>query len=298
MSEKPTNVRGILPVAAAWLAERGVPEARLDTELLLAHVLGIPRLHLYTDHDRPLIPSELTALRALMRRRGEGHEPVAYLLGERGFHGLDLKVGPGVLIPRPDSEVLVDVGVAFVKERQETEGEQAGEEALRFADVGTGSGCIALALAKACPSVTGVALDRSLDALRIAAENRTRTELEDRVCLVQGDLLGPLASASLDLVLSNPPYVLESERELMTPDVLAHEPASALFDAEGLPLTRRLVAEAWRALRPGGLLAVETGFDKAPLVESFFAEVGFVELRRELDLGEIERVVVGVRPAE
>lgn len=288
MSEKPTNVRGILPVATAWLAERGVPEARLDTELLLAHVLGIPRLHLYTDHDRPLIPAELSALRALMRRRGEGREPVAYLLGERGFHGLDLKVGPGVLIPRPDSEVLVDVGVAFVQTRP--------EEALRFADVGTGSGCIALALAKACPTVTGVALDRSLEALRIAAENRTRTGLAGQVQLVQGDLLGPLAEGSLDLVLSNPPYVLESERELMTPDVLAHEPPSALFDAEGLPLTKRLVEEAWRALRPGGLLAVETGFDKAPLVESFFADAGFCELRRERDLGDIERVVVGVRP--
>lgn len=290
MSEKPTNVRGILPVAAAWLAERGVPEARLDTELLLAHVLGIPRLHLYTDHDRPLVPAELSALRALMRRRGEEREPVAYLLGERGFRGLDLKVGPGVLIPRPDTELLVDLGEAFVQERQ-----FAGQESLRFADVGTGSGCIALALAKACPAARGVALDRSADALRIAAENLARTGLAGQVSLVQGDLLAPLASASLDLVLSNPPYVLERERELMTPDVLAHEPPAALFDEEGLPLTRRLVEEAWRVLRPGGLLAVETGFDKASLVESFFTEVGFEEVRRQKDLGEIERVVLGVR---
>jgi len=291
MSDKPTNVRGILPVATAWLEERGVPEARLDTELLLAHVLGIKRMGLYTDHDRPLMPAELAALRALMRRRGEKREPVAYLLGERGFRGLDFKVGPGVLIPRPDSEVLVDVGEAFVNSRQE-----ADEAQLRFADVGTGSGCIALALATACPNLRGVAIDRSADALRIAAQNRALTELEDRVALVLGDLLSPIQSGSLDLILSNPPYVLETERELMTPDILAHEPASALFDADGLPLTRRLVEEAFRTLRPGGLLAVETGFDKAPLVESFFAEVGFSDLRREQDLGEIERVVVGLRP--
>lgn len=291
MSDKPTDVRGLLPVATAWLSERGVPEARLDTELLLAHVLGIRRLQLYTDHDRPLMAAELTALRALMRRRGEDREPVAYLIGERGFHGLDLKVGPGVLIPRPDSEVLVELGQAFVKARLEQ-----GEASLRFADVGTGSGCLALALATACPQAYGVALDRSLAALRIAAENRALCKLEDRVCLVLGDLLGPLAPSSLDLVLSNPPYVLESERELMSPDVLDHEPPSALFDADGLPLTRRLVSEAWDALKPGGLLAIETGFDKAPLVESFFAEAGFTELRRELDLGEIERVVVGTRP--
>tara|TARA_R110002072_G_scaffold234037_1_gene391587 strand:+ start:153 stop:1031 length:879 start_codon:yes stop_codon:yes gene_type:complete len=292
MSEKPTNVRGILPVTAAWLEERGVPEARLDTELLLAHVLGIKRMGLYTDHDQPLIPAELGALRALMRRRGEGREPVAYLLGERAFRGLDIKVAPGVLIPRPDSEVLVEVGEAFVKARQE-----ADEAPLRFADVGTGSGCIALALATACPNLHGVALDRSPEALRIAAQNRALTGLEERVALVLGDLLGPIKSGSLDLILSNPPYVLESERELMSPDILDHEPASALFDADGLPLTRRLVEEAWRVLRPGGLLAVETGFDKAPLVESFFSEVGFTELRREKDLGEIERVVVGVRPS-
>ena len=108
--------------------------------------------------------------------------------------------------------------------------------------------------------------------------------------------LASVEAGSLDLVLSNPPYVLESERSLMERDVLDHEPAGALFDADGLPLTRRLVQEAWTTLKPGGLLAIETGFDKAPLVESFFTEAGFTELRRVQDLGKIERVVVGIRP--
>ena len=252
----------------------------------MAKVLGVRRLDLYLDHDRPLIPAELAAFRLLMRRRGEGREPVAYLTGERGFRGLDLEVGPGVLIPRPDSEVLVEIGEAFAKERAR----------VTFADVGTGSGCIALALASACPQARGLALDRSHAALQIAARNLSQTGLGERVTLAQADLLGACRPGALDLVLSNPPYVLESERSLLSREILEHEPSSALFDRDGLPLTERLVEEAWVALRPGGLLAIETGFDKAPLVESFFAKVGFVALRRESDLGEVERVVVGSRP--
>ncbi|MBL4845227.1 MAG: peptide chain release factor N(5)-glutamine methyltransferase [Planctomycetes bacterium] len=276
----------MLQTATAWLGDRGVDEPRLDTELLLAHVLGIRRLDLYTDHDRPLLRDELSAFRQLMRRRGEGREPVAYLIGERGFRGLDLKVGPGVLIPRPDTEVLVEIGEAFAKT----------QEQVTFADVGTGSGCVALALATACPQALGLAIDRSPAALAIATHNVKETGLADRVTLVLGDLLGPCRPSSLDLVLSNPPYVLEAERALMTPEILDHEPQSALFDADGLPLTQRLVQQAFTALRSGGLLAIETGFDKAPLVESFFSEAGFVALRRESDLGDVERVVVGSRP--
>jgi release factor glutamine methyltransferase len=290
-ASKPETVRQILGVAAQWLSERGVDEARLDTELLLAHVLGIERLGLYLDHDRPLMRPELERFRALMRRRGEGREPVAYLLGERGFHGIDLEVAPGVLIPRPETELLVELGeVALARLRS------AGRTDLCFADVGTGSGCVALALATAEPLVKGVACDRSADALRVAARNRERLGLGARVALVQADLLSFALPASLDLVLSNPPYVLETERDLLAPEILDHEPHQALFDAPGLPLTRRLVTQARAALRPGGVLAIETGFDKAHLLGEFFSAAGFVDVERIEDLGGVERVVQGRLP--
>ncbi|MGE0707536.1 MAG: peptide chain release factor N(5)-glutamine methyltransferase [Planctomycetota bacterium] len=287
---KPQTIRDLLPVASGWLAEQGAEEARLDTELLLAHVLGIKRLALYLDHDRPLTAAQLQAFRALMRRRGERREPVAYILGERAFHGLDLEVDRHVLIPRQDTETLVEVGL---EELERLAGERL---APRFCDVGTGSGCVALALARGCPDARGFACDRSGPALAVARRNAERLGLSPQVRMFQGDLLGAVRPESLDLVVSNPPYVLESERGLLAPEVLQHEPHAALFDAEGLPLTRRLAAEAWRALRPSGALAVETGFDKAPLVAGFLAAAGFVEVRRVTDLGGVERVVVGRRP--
>lgn len=286
MNDKPTTVRGLIQVATDWLSSQGVEEARLDTELLLSHVLGLKRLDLYLDHDRPLIAEELATFRALMRRRGAGREPVAYLLGRRGFFGLDIWTAPGALIPRPDTEALVEVGIEYLRERG----------GGRFADVGTGTGCVALALAEAVEGAWGLAIDRSPAALAVASRNRGEVASGERVLLVRGDLLGPCRAGSLDCVLSNPPYVLESERPLLSPEILRHEPAEALFDAPGLPLTERLVGQARRALRPGGLLAIETGFDKAELVEGFFAAAGFVGLRRVEDLGGVERVVVGEAP--
>jgi release factor glutamine methyltransferase len=285
----PRTVREVLAAAAPWLASRGVAEdeARLDAELLLAHVLGVRRLDLYLDHDRPLDEAERARYRALMRRRGEGREPVAYVLGERGFHGLVLEVGPGALVPRPETEHLVEVGLEALR---------AAGAAPRFVDVGTGSGCVALALAEAVGAARGLALDRSAAALAVAARNVRRLHLEERVVLVRGDLLAAVAPGSVDLVASNPPYVLPDEAGLLAPEVARWEPREALFDAPGLPLTRALAAAAAVVLRPGGTLAVETGFDKAPLVAGHLREAGFVDLRAVRDLAGIERVVVGRRP--
>ena len=288
---KPQTIRELLPVASAWLAERGVEESRLDTELLLAHVLELSRMQLYMDHDRPLVASELEQFRALMRRRGERREPVAYLIGERGFCGLDIEVGPGVLIPRPETEHLVEVGCEELGRLAIERG--AGAETLRAADVGTGSGCVALALLDRVDDLRVWATDRSAAALRIARRNAERCEAGERLLLGQADLLGPAAPGSLDLIVSNPPYVLPTEDPLLSPEVRDHEPRSALFDAEGLPLTQRLVEQAARALRPQGALAIETGFDKAPLVEGFFQRAGFADVRRVEDLSGIERIVVG-----
>jgi release factor glutamine methyltransferase len=283
--EKPTTVRELIQVASGWLAEQGLDEARLDTECLLARVLGCRRLDLYLDHDRPLSGEELSSFRALMRRRA-GREPLAYILGTRGFHGLELAVGPGVLVPRPETEHLVEVGLEVLSERPDP----------RFADVGTGSGCVALALLAEHTGARGVASDVSPQALAIAAKNAQTLGLRARLDLVRADLLAHLTPRSLDLVVSNPPYVTPGEEDLLAPEVRDHEPQQALFDADGLPLTRRLAEQAFGALRPGGTLAIETGWNKAPLVRQLLEEAGFSELRAIADLSGIDRVIVGRAP--
>jgi len=283
--DKPTTVRSLLPVASAWLQGQGCDEARLDTECLLAHVLGCRRLDLYLDHDRPLGEDELTGFRALMRRRG-AREPLAYLLGTRGFHGLELQVEPGVLIPRPETEHLVEVALEAL----------SAEPFPIFADVGTGSGCVALALLAGHTGARGLGLDLSPAALRVAAANAARLELRDRLQLARGDLLGAVAPGSLHLVASNPPYITPDEQHLLAPEVRDHEPREALFDAPGLPLTRRLAEQAAQALRPGGTLALETGYTKGPEVRALFAAAGFADVRGVQDLSGVERVIVGIRP--
>lgn len=285
--ERPQTIREVMRVASGWLTEQGVEDAALDVQILLARALGCRRLDLFMDHDRPLEERELEAFRALMRRRA-AREPVAYITGERGFFGLTFQVAPGVLIPRPESEHLVEVGLAEL--------DRLEREAPRFADVGTGSGCVALALLSQHPSLRGVALDVSPEALSIARRNAGELGLTDRLLLARGDLLASLAPASLELVVSNPPYITPSEAHLLSPEVARYEPRQALFDAEGLPLTRRLVREARRVLCAGGALAIETGYQSADLVAGFMQAEGFEDVRRVPDLARIERVVVGRTP--
>jgi len=291
-AEKPTRVRELLASASEWLAAQGIPDARLDTELLLAHVLGIERLGLYLDHDRPLTVPERDRFRTLMRRRGAEKEPVAYLVGRRGFHGIELEVGPGCLIPRPETEHLVELALEELAAR--------ARPGLRVVDVGTGSGCIALAVAAAAPTARVVGVDRSSAALGWALRNARSIAPADlasgRVAFVRGDLLGPLRPGSVDLVLSNPPYITPDEVPALSLDVIRHEPREALIDREGLPLTAALARAARTALAPGGLVAVETGAGRAELVERHLLAAGFVEPRRVKDLSDIERIVAARVP--
>lgn len=282
---QPKTVRGLLDVASTWLQEQGVDEARLNVECLLAHVLGCRRLDLYLDIDRPLDEAQRTQFRGLMVTRGK-RVPLAYILGSRGFMGHDFLVAPGVLIPRPETEHLVQVGQEAL----------AGLEAPRFADVGTGCGCVALSLLALVPEATAIGVDVSPDALELAERNRDQHPAGERLTLVRGSLLDGVEPQSLDLVLSNPPYITPSEHKLLSPEVKDHEPALALFDEEGLPLTERLVGQAAQALEPGGTLALETGFDKAQLVAGFLRAAGFSDVRAVPDFAGIERVVVGRSP--
>jgi len=287
--ERPKTIRELLRVASGWLTERGIEGADLDTQLLLAHTLGCRRLDLFLDHDRPLQAEELTRFRALMRRRGDDREPVAYLLGERDFFGLGFFVTRDVLVPRPETEHLVEVALDALDARG------ADAPAARFADVGTGSGCVGVAVAKLRPLARGLLIDISPAALAVARRNVERHGVGERVDLLRSDLLCAVGDQTLDLVVANPPYVGEDEVHLLPPEVLRHEPHGALFDRPGLPLTQALAAQAARALRPGGTLAVETGWGSAARVEELLLAAGFTEVRRVPDLSRVERLVLGRR---
>ena len=233
------------------LSERRSPTPRLDAELLIGHALGLERIELYTGYDRPLSEPELAACRALLERRGR-REPVAYIIGRCGFHGLDLAVDARVLVPRPETEVLVERCLALLHDRP----------APRVVDVGTGSGAIALAIKAARPDAVVTAGDVSADALAVAAANAAALRLE--VELVESDLLDGLGGRRFDLIASNPPYVTEAEMAALEPEVAQFEPRLAtLAGPRGTEVLERLAAQAPQALAPGGWLAVECGAGQA-----------------------------------
>ena len=271
------SVREALDSAVIAIAAAGSDTARLDAELLLADALGVDRLALVTDTRREVTGTAVRAFQDAVRRRAAGREPVAYILGRRGFRHLDLAVDPRVLVPRPETELLVEVGLEL----------PAG---ARVADVGTGSGAVALALKDERPDLTVLATDVSAGALAVARANAERLGLD--VELVQADLLDGVGQ--VDAVLSNPPYVAEGERATLAPEILRHEPPGALFaGADGLDVIRRLVPAAADA--GAALLAIEVGAGQAPAVAELMRAVGYVDAGARRDLAGIERVVVGRR---
>ncbi len=266
------TVLSVLKGAAGWLQARGVEAPRRSAELLLGHVLGLERLQLYLQHDRPLSADDRDRLRGLVARRGRG-EPVAYLLGEWSFRGLDLAVGPAVLVPRPETEELVGLALDALPAAT------AGTAGLRVLDLGTGSGAIAVALACARPDLAVTATDVSAPALAVAAANAARHGVEDRLILQEGSWWAPLRDAPpFDLVVSNPPYVDPARPELLDPAVAAHEPGLALFAEAGDPLSsyRAILMGLERGLRPGGVLLVEAGVDTAAPAADLLARAPFL----------------------
>lgn len=267
----------------AWtqkrFAERGLLSPRLEAEVLLAHALGTTRVALYTGFDKPLEEDELGAYRDLIRRRLAG-EPVAYLIGEQEFWSLPLAVDARVLIPRRDTETLVEVA------------RKLAPGARRIADLGTGSGAIVLALLKELPEATAVAVDASPGALEVARANAERHGLAARVTFVEGDLAAPLDGA-FDLVVSNPPYVPRRDLAGLSPEV-RREPALALDGGpDGLDVLRRIPPAVAAHLAPGGVLAVEHGFDQGAAVRDLFA--GYRDVATTRDLAGNERVTAGLK---
>jgi release factor glutamine methyltransferase len=274
----------VLRLSTGYLEERGSPTPRLDAELLIGHALGLERIRLYTSFDRPLTEPELAAIRALLERRGR-REPVAYVLGGWGFHGLELAVDARVLVPRPETEVLVERCLALL----------AGRAAPAVLDVGTGSGAIALAIKAARPDATVTAADISEGALEVAGANAAALGLE--VELVRSDLFAAVGARRFDLVASNPPYVADADLEGLEPEVARFEPRLALAAGpDGLGVLRRLAGAAADALAPGGWLVCECGAGQAGDVAALMAAAGAVETAVAPDLAGIDRVVSGRWP--
>jgi release factor glutamine methyltransferase len=266
----------VLAAAAGYLERKGVDSPRLDAELLLARALGLSRLELYTEHDRPLTESERAAARALVERRGR-REPLAYVLGEWGFRRLVLRTDARALVPRPETEIVVERALRLVE----------GVEAPRVVDVGTGSGAIALSVALERPDALVTATDVSPAALALARENAERLGLS--VELVETSLLDGVAGP-FDLVVSNPPYVLAGELEGLEPEVREFEPRGALLD-EGQ--AEALAAAARRALAGGGALVLEAHEARAGELAALLGRLGYAEVAVTPDLAGRPRVVEG-----
>jgi release factor glutamine methyltransferase len=278
----------LLRWTAEYLGGRRFHNARLNGELLLAGTLGLKRLDLYLQHDRPLTPAELATFKERLRRRAR-REPLQYIDGTAHFRDLVLRVDPRVLIPRPETEVLV----------QEVLDRCRGRSGLAAVDVGTGSGCIALSLATEGPFARVVATDTSPAALEVARANAAEAAPDAPVEFREGDLLAPVAGERFDVVVSNPPYVGDEEAEGLDAEVRDWEPASALFAGRGgLDVIRRLVPQAAEALVPGGLLALEVGAAQAAAVAAVIDETNaFGAPRVRRDLAGRDRVVAAERRA-
>ncbi len=278
----------------AWLAQRGVPQPRLDAERLIATVLGTNRLQLYLMYDRPMADEELDALRPLVKRRGE-REPIGWLMSTVGFHDIELAVHPGVLVPRPDTEALVEAVRAAIGPVPGP-GEADPDARCFLADVGCGSGAIGLALAAADPRVRVFAIDLSDAAIACTKDNVARLGLADRVAVLKGPMLLPVPEARpIDWVVSNPPYIPSDDLLQLEPEVRDHEPRLALDGGpDGLAVYRALVPAARARARAG--LAVEIGHDQGPAVRALFEAAGFVDLKVLGDLAGRDRVVIGRIP--
>jgi release factor glutamine methyltransferase len=274
------SVREALDSAVIAIAAAGSQTPRLDAEVLLADALGVDRTALFVDPSREVTGPAVRAFQNAVRRRSAGREPVAYITGRRGFRHIELEVDARVLVPRPETELLVEVGVELLP------------RGARVVDVGTGSGAIALALKDERPDLEVVGTDVSADALAVARRNAARLGLDGVVELRAGDLLAGVGET--DAVLSNPPYVADGERAALAPEITRHEPPGALFaGADGLDVIRRLVPAA--AAAGARLVAIEVGAGQAAAVAELMEAAGFARVQARRDLAGIERVVVGRR---
>ena len=300
-SPAPRDIRNALAEAIICLEAALVSSARLAAELLLMHAIDRDRAWIYAHPEYLLTVEQQTIYAELIERRASG-EPTQYLTGHQEFWGLEFEVTPAVLIPRPETEHLVEVVLARLKTLKSSDAR--GAQPLRIADAGTGSGCLAVALAHELPDAQIVATDISAAALEVAQRNAAHHGLSDRIEFRQTNLLDyfeampALARPHFDAILSNPPYIDLLDAALLVREIREHEPHQALFAAEnGLALYPPLIAQAKTLLTPNGILAVEIARDAAARVRAFLQGPAWTDVATERDLARIERVISAVRSA-
>jgi release factor glutamine methyltransferase len=283
METKPSvwTIGEILQWTKQYFSGKGVDNPRLDAEVLLSHILHRDRLYLYVHYDQPLAPDELIAFRECVRKRA-ARIPVAYIIGEKEFFGLTFTVSPDVLVPRPETELLVETVLQRLQNKS----------APRILDLGTGSGAIAISLLSRLPDATAVAVDISPAALAVARENAKRYDLEGRLELRQGDFWQPAAGMMFDAIVSNPPYIPANEIASLAPEV-GREPVLALDGGkDGLDYYRRLLKEGHTYTSPNGIMAFEIGISQAAAIRSLAEQSQFAIQEILSDYAGIERVVV------
>ena len=286
MSEDAWTVRRVLAWTASHFEKKGVDAPRLTAEILLAHVLGVTRVRLYVDLERPLQTAELAAYRRFIGQRTAG-EPTQYLVGRKEFYGRPFQVDSRVLVPRPETELLVESVLQQLPR----------DRPCRVLDVCTGSGCIAATVAAEREGASVWATELSPGAAAVARANAEALGVGGRVTVLEGDLLAPVpGGARFDVVVSNPPYVATAEIDTLSAEV-RREPRLALDGgADGLDVVRRLAAEARRSLRPGGLLALEMGETQGAAVKALLEAAGYEQVRVVKDLERRDRFAYGTEP--
>ncbi len=265
------TVLEVIQKSADFLAKKGVDSPRLQIELLLAHTLKIPRLNLYLNFERSLSKAEADLVRQMVKRRGS-REPLQHILGSTSFCGLEMRVTPAVLVPRPETELLAERAWLFLNGRQ-----AGGPGPVSVLDFGTGSGCLAIAIAVKAPTARVCALDISAAALEVASQNAAAHRVSDRIGFVQGDGFAALPAGSLfDMIVSNPPYIPAREIETLQPEVRDHDPRLALDGGDdGLDYYRRFAAQAGPFLRSDGRLMVEIGDGQETSIRELFGNHGW-----------------------
>ena len=282
----------IIQMMTDYLQKYQIENARLNAELLTSHVLNMNRVQLYLNFEKPLRTSEIDQLRALLKRRAE-HEPLQYLLGEVEFYSLKFKVTPQTLIPRPETEILVEKVIEFCQSCF------SEKENIDILDVGTGSGNIAVALAKNLRNCTVTGIDVSAEALKVAEKNAEINDVAEKIHFLQCDFLKniPNTFPQFDVVVSNPPYISELEFELLSEEVLRFEPKIALSGGnDGLKFYRRISEVVDTLLKKEGLIALEIGANQAESVKEILSATGFLhQLEVMPDLNKLPRVIIGKR---
>jgi release factor glutamine methyltransferase len=282
------TIRKLIEWMVGYFTDRAIDTPRLTAELLLSHVLQMKRIELYMHFDKPVEPDKLAELRALVKRTSE-HEPYAYLIGRTEFYSMEINVSRDCLIPRPETELLVERAIEFLRTRK-----AGGTQ--KICDLCTGSGCIAVAIAKNFPDCKIIATDISDAALAVADINIKKHNLEKKIELLAGDLFAPviagLDETKFDLIASNPPYISESEFEQLDKNVKDHEPRQALYGgADGFDIYRRIIASVPEHLKPDGVLMMEIGYLQGDGIRKLLEPV-FSYVKIEKDISDNDRVVI------